>query len=240
MSRAQVITGVRTLDTIGRTSRLIDRAHDRELRATGVTRTQVVFLRTITRLGTPIRFSALAEELGCSQPNVANVVHRMVARGWLQMVTYENEPWRREVVVTDAGREILAKANEKLEQLTEPLATKLAAPEAAAVADVLDNVGKATAPPPPPGPGEVKPVSDVIVTPQPWLDGYPKVSLKPRKMRYGIDEERWNTLTARERMAQQDAFLYGTTMEDILLQWDDPVEWLRRKAAPRDGPGENS
>jgi long-chain acyl-CoA synthetase len=79
--------------------------------------------------GGPAAASALAGKLGVSRPSVTALVDGMVARGWAQRSADPVDRRRVAHVVTDAGLEALARADEVVEARLSELARSIPDPQ---------------------------------------------------------------------------------------------------------------
>jgi DNA-binding MarR family transcriptional regulator len=101
----------------------LDRAGDRILRSTlGLSHSRAVLLLVVERRG-PLPQSALADELGCTQPAVTGLLREVTRDGHAEVRVDQANRRRRIVSLTPAGRSVVAAATTLLDQrFTELLA----------------------------------------------------------------------------------------------------------------------
>ena len=100
-----------------RVNRRIRQAVHTDLAPLGVTPAQVRALRTLERTAAPIRMSELADRLGIARRSATSVVDELVARRFVERRADPHDRRATTVVVTPAGREVLARLAERRQQV---------------------------------------------------------------------------------------------------------------------------
>jgi DNA-binding MarR family transcriptional regulator len=205
------------IDALRCTARLIDFALERALRP-DLNVPMLVVLRIVARADEVLSMTEVAHGLGCSITNARHLVTRLAVRGYLEIVAYQHAPHRRDVRVTQRGREKLANANvelgmlaRKIGQVLQSADTERLAADLERLRDAVRSTSKDR--------GQPRRIVGLL-DPNPWLDGYVVREMKTKERLYGVDRERWEELTFRQRQAQQEAHYYGGTMEEVLARWD--------------------
>lgn len=232
-ARHLVVTTDKLIDSICRTAHAIDVAFERELRATNLTHAQAALLRALARRDGRLAQSELAREVGCVQSTVSKAVVELARRGWVDIFTYRNESWRREIQITLAGRQIVTGIQERLAPLARRLSDVVAPRDAAVAERVLEAVAQAASETAA-NHDDSDEGAEVIVTkaaePTPWTE---RAAAPPRapvkQLVAGIPREEWEKLSLLERQAQEAAQFEGRTREDVLLEWTDKKKWLAKK-----------
>jgi DNA-binding MarR family transcriptional regulator len=211
------------IDALRCTARLIDYTLERAL-APELNVPRLIVLRTVARADEPLSFAEVARALGCSKSTASHLATRLAVLGLLEVVAYAHAPHRRDVKITALGRQVLENANIKLGQIARRIGNALAAGDGERLAADLERLREAVRPSEKPRGDEKRIVG--LLEPNPWLDSYVVRAMRKKEMVYGIEKERWEELTPRERSAQQEAFYYGGTMEEILAGKDLLIKTL--------------
>lgn len=90
-------------------NRVISALYDRRLRSLGLKVSQLNILVATAKLGTALP-ARLGEVLCLDRSTVSRNLERMRARGWLEIVTDENDARTQPFRLTDAGRALLTGA----------------------------------------------------------------------------------------------------------------------------------
>jgi DNA-binding MarR family transcriptional regulator len=91
-----------------RLTRLVTQRYDRELAAAGLNLNQYSILRRAAR--TPQTVGALAREIGMDRTTLSRDLKPLIAAGWVELASGEDDARQRLIHVTAAGKRVLAKA----------------------------------------------------------------------------------------------------------------------------------
>jgi DNA-binding MarR family transcriptional regulator len=75
-----------------------------------LTRGRLAVLRQLARAGSPMRVSALGRALGCTMSNITQIVGRLLAQGFVDVITYERRPAWRAILINTEGRVAIGRA----------------------------------------------------------------------------------------------------------------------------------
>lgn len=127
-------SGIRLLARLARVA-------ERACQQTGISLPQYRLLASIT--GRPQRASELAAEVGVSRPTLTSLVDGLESAGRLRRVPVPSDGRGIQLVVTDAGREALARADaaltRRLRELAGPDAARVVGDLVAAIGAALDR-----------------------------------------------------------------------------------------------------
>jgi DNA-binding MarR family transcriptional regulator len=189
----------------------------------------LIALRTVERSAEPLSIADVADALGCSRTNATHLVTRLAVRDFLEVLSYANDPNRRDVRITPAGRDALERGNARLAASAAAISASLAATDAERFVADLERFRNAVRPPPA-ARGDAQRVLGKV-DPSPWVDGYRERDGRRQKkvMMYGVEKDVWDRLTLEQRQAQQEADLHGRTMEDVLEERANPLAYIMKR-----------
>lgn len=90
-------------------TRLMTQRYDRELAAAGINLNQYSILKRGARV--PQTVSALAREIGMDRTTLSRDLKPLVAAGWIELASGDEDARQRVIHVTAAGKRVLAKAH---------------------------------------------------------------------------------------------------------------------------------
>lgn len=89
-------------------ARLVTQRYDRELAAVGLNINQYSILRRASR--TPQTVSALAREIGMDRTTLSRDLKPLIAEGWIELASSDEDARQRLVRVKPAGKRVLERA----------------------------------------------------------------------------------------------------------------------------------
>jgi DNA-binding MarR family transcriptional regulator len=125
---------------IQRASRRIGRRFDEALRPAGLNNWQFSMLMALNR-PTPLTVNGLAEELAMDRTTTTKNLRPLERRGLLEIRPDDEDGRVRRILLTDAGRALLAKAVRHWQDANDAVAASLKGGDLAAVYSALDRTG---------------------------------------------------------------------------------------------------
>ena len=108
-----------TAVTLSQVSALLARAGGRVLDPWNVTWPQALSLIVLAEQGAPISATRLVEQLGLGRTAMTSVVDRLERNGWVQRRPSSVDRRTADLVLTDAGRELVAAIRPVLQNLSD-------------------------------------------------------------------------------------------------------------------------
>jgi DNA-binding MarR family transcriptional regulator len=124
---------------VQRASRAIGRRFDEALRPVGLTNWQFSLLMTLNR-PSPLTVNGLAEELGMDRTTTTKNLKPLERRGLLEIWHDREDARVRRIVLTDAGRTLLAKALRHWQAANDAVAASLKGGDLARIHSALETI----------------------------------------------------------------------------------------------------
>jgi DNA-binding MarR family transcriptional regulator len=124
---------------VQRASRIIGRRFDEALRPVGLTNWQFSLLMALNR-PSPLTVNGLAEELGMDRTTTTKNLRPLERRGLLEIRQDRADARVRRIVLTDAGRTLLARAFPHWRAANDAVATSLKGGDLARIHSALETI----------------------------------------------------------------------------------------------------
>jgi DNA-binding MarR family transcriptional regulator len=124
---------------VQRASRIIGRRFDEALRPVGLTNWQFSLLMALNR-PSPLTVNGLAEELGMDRTTTTKNLRPLERRGLLEIRQDEADARVRRIVLTDAGRAMLARALPHWRAANDAVAASLKGGDVARIHSALETI----------------------------------------------------------------------------------------------------